>query len=179
MKGTLLNIIMLFIAIGLVYFVVKRKKLSFKHDIGLNLPKLKVAFFWFVLFVLLLTLDNYLYKFNTSEVVESWIGKYSIFEIIIRVLGIVILAPIAEELLFRGLLYARIKKTKLKVIGAIIIPAVLFAAIHIQYSEFLTIGIIFIDGVFYGLARHYSKSVVLAILLHALANLGAILERLL
>lgn len=78
---------------------------------------------------------------------------------LIRGIGIVILAPISEELMFRGLLFWRIKNSKLKTIGAIIIPAILFSAIHIQYSELLTLGIIFIDGLFYGLARHFSKSV--------------------
>jgi hypothetical protein len=178
MKETILNIVVPFISIGLVYFISKRKKLSFKEDIGLVIPRVKETILWGLAFVLLLMLDDYLYKLNVSETIESWVGKYSTIEMVIRALGIVVLAPIAEELLFRGLLYARIKNTKLKIVGAVIIPALIFAFVHIQYSELLTIGIIFIDGVFYGLARHYSKSVVLAILLHAFANLGAILERL-
>jgi len=177
MNGTLLNILMAILAVGLVIFITKKKKLSYKNDIGLILPKWKEVVFWTSLFVLLIFIEDYMYQqFSTSKT-DSWIGKYSVYEMVFRSLGIVIIAPIAEELMFRGLLYARIKKSPLKIVGAIIIPALFFSMIHIQYSDILTLSIIFIDGLFYGLARHYSKSVIFAIFLHSLANFGAILER--
>lgn len=49
--------------------------------------------------------------------------------------------------------------------------------IHIQFAGVLTFAFIFADGVFYGLARHFSKSVVLSIILHGISNLGEVLER--
>ncbi|MEQ8424920.1 MAG: CPBP family intramembrane glutamic endopeptidase, partial [Cyclobacteriaceae bacterium] len=66
-----------------------------------------------------------------------------------------------------------------KSVGAIVIPALGFSLIHIQYSEVSTLTFIFIDGLYFGLARYYSKSVILAILLHAIGNTGALLERVL
>lgn len=178
MNGTTLNFVMAALSIVLIIFVSKRKKLSLKDDLGLKVPKLHIILIWLILFVALIYLDSYLYSLFSDSEIDSWKDKYSLSEKIIRGFAIVILAPVAEELIFRGILYWRIRQTPLKNIGAIVIPAILFSLIHVQYSDLIALGIIFIDGLFYGLARHYSKSVLLAILLHSLANLGAILERL-
>ena len=179
MDGTILNITMTILSIGLLVFVAKKKKLSCKDDLGLVLPNWKNLIIWITLFLLLIALEDYVYSQFSDSITESWKEKYTTPQMLLRGIGIVILAPISEELMFRGLLFWRIKNSRLKISGAVIIPAILFSVIHIQYSELLTLGIIFIDGLFYGLARHFSKSVVLAIILHSLSNLGAVLERIL
>jgi len=179
MNGPLLNFGAPILGIGLVYFITKWKKISFKNDIGLIFPKWKDLIFWIVLFVLLIGLEEFLSKQFSDDVTQSWKEKYTILQMVLRGIAIIILAPISEELIFRGLLYWRIKNTRFKYIGAIVIPAILFSAIHIQYAKLLTFGIIFIDGLFYGLARHFSKSVILTIILHSLGNLFAVLERIL
>jgi len=177
MNGTLLNIGIPILGIGLVYFISKRKNISFKNDIGLIFPKWKDLLFWAILFFVLIVIEEFALKQFGEQTTNSWIDKYSIGEMILRSIGIVILAPISEELIFRGLLYAKIKKTSLKYVGAIVIPAIIFSLIHIQYAENLTFVIIFIDGLFLGLARHFSKSVILTIILHSLANIVAIVEK--
>jgi membrane protease YdiL (CAAX protease family) len=179
MNEAVLNIVMLILSIGLIIFVARKKKLSYKNDIGLIFPNWKNLIFWITAFVILIALEEFIYEQFIDTITVPWKEKYSTSQMILRGIGIVLLAPITEELIFRGLLFWRIKNTKLKTVGAIIIPAILFSAIHIQYSELLTLGIILIDGIFYGLARHYSKSVILAIILHSLSNLGAVLERVL
>jgi len=170
---------MTILSIGLIIFIAKKKRLSYKYDLGLVLPNWKNLIFWIALFLLLIAIEDFAFNQFSDSITESWKEKYTVPQMLLRGIGIVILAPISEELMFRGLLFWRIKNSRLKTIGAIIIPAILFLAIHIQYSELLTLGIIFIDGLFYGLARHVSKSVVLAIILHSLSNLGAVLERIL
>lgn len=177
MNGTLLNFGLPILGIALVYFVSKKRNLSFKNDIGLVFPKWKDLLFWAALFTILILIEEFASQQFGNEATNSWIGKYSIGEMVFRAIGIVILAPIAEELVLRGLLYARIKKTSLKYVGAIVIPAIVFSIAHIQYTENLTFVIIFIDGLFLGLARHFSKSVILTIILHSLANIGAIIEK--
>lgn len=177
MNGTLLNFGLPILGIALVYFVSKKKKLSFRNDIGLVFPKWKEVLLWAVLFAILILIEEFVSKQFGNETINSWVGKYSIGEMVLRTIGIVILAPIAEELVLRGLLYARIEKTSLKYVGAIIIPAIIFSLAHIQYAENLTFVIIFIDGLFLGLARYSSKSVILTIILHSLANIGAVVEK--
>ncbi len=178
MNGVLLHFGLPILGIGLVFLVAKRKQFSFKHDIGFVFPKWKDLRFWAILFLALIFAEEFAYQHFGNEPTNSWIGKYSIDEMILRSIGIVILAPISEELILRGLLYAQIKRTALKYVGAIVIPAIIFSLIHIQYSDYVTFIIIFIDGLFLGLARHYSKSVILTIILHSLANFGAIIEKL-
>ena len=170
---------MTILSIGLIIFVAKKKRLSYKYDLGLVLPNWKNLIFWIALFLLLIAIEDFFFNQFSDSITESWKEKYTTPQMLLRGIGIVILAPISEELMFRGLLFWRIKNSRLKTIGSILIPAILFSAIHIQYSELLTLGIIFIDGLFYGLARHFSKSVILAIILHSLSNLGAVIERLL
>lgn len=178
MNGLALNISMMMLSIGLVAFATKRNNLSTSKDLGLVFPKVKDLLFWATLFIVLIFIEDYASSLQGDEKVDSWLDKYTALQIVIRVLGIVVLAPISEELIFRGLLFWKIKTTQLGTIGAIVLPAILFSLIHIQYAGSLTFLIIFIDGLFYGFARHHSGSVILAIILHALSNLGAVLERL-
>ncbi|MCB0496061.1 MAG: CPBP family intramembrane metalloprotease [Cyclobacteriaceae bacterium] len=165
-------------ALLLVVFFVRRKRLSFRTDIGIKLPRLEQAIYWSILFFILIQIEEYTFYANEAKNSEPWALKYTHFEILFRAIAIVILAPLSEELLFRGLFYSRLLKTKLRTVGAILIPAIVFTAIHVQYSEILILMAIFIDGIFYGLARHYSKSVVLTFFLHASANLMAIFHQL-
>ncbi|MEQ8238878.1 MAG: CPBP family intramembrane glutamic endopeptidase [Cyclobacteriaceae bacterium] len=179
MNSTGLNLAMMTLSIGIVVLVSRKKKLSLKRDLGIVIPNWRVVLLWVSLFIFLIAIEDYLFSQFSDSAVESWKEKYTPLEMLLRGIGIVVLAPIAEELMFRGLLFWRIKNSPLSTYGAILIPAFLFTAIHIQYSELLTLAVIFIDGLFYGLARHFSKSVVLAIVLHSLSNLGAVLERIL
>ncbi|HEU5303211.1 MAG TPA: CPBP family intramembrane glutamic endopeptidase, partial [Gemmatimonadales bacterium] len=68
--------------------------------------------------------------------------------------------------------------TRLGPAGAILIPAAIFALVHVQYSmpEKMLIAV---DGVFFGLARYRTGSVLMPILLHSLGNAYAVAQRLL
>jgi membrane protease YdiL (CAAX protease family) len=43
-------------------------------------------------------------------------------------------APIAEELVFRGMLYHVIARTSMGHIGAILVPAVMFTVFHLEHG---------------------------------------------
>jgi tetratricopeptide (TPR) repeat protein len=79
---------------------------------------------------------------------------------------VVIIAPIAEEILFRGLIYGALEK-RFKVSGAIVISSAVFAAAHLQVAYLLPI---FCLGVVLGWARWKTGSLGLPILLHILNN---------
>jgi membrane protease YdiL (CAAX protease family) len=100
---------------------------------------------------------------------------------IIRILGAVILAPIAEELVFRGLLLSKLNK-KLNIHLAVLIQAIGFVLSHsFAYENTLesNVGIcqVFVDACFYGYARHYTKSIYTPMAMHIGGNLMATLER--
>jgi membrane protease YdiL (CAAX protease family) len=77
---------------------------------------------------------------------------------------VVILAPILEELLFRGLIFNKIYGSNTT---KIIISSVVFAGIHFQFQVFiplLTLGLII------GYLRYKTNSIFPAIIFHALNN---------
>jgi hypothetical protein len=96
---------------------------------------------------------------------------------LIRAFTIVLIAPLAEEVAFRGTMYGNLMKRGLHPALAILLPAIAFAAVHIQYFG---PGLVFIlvDGIIFGLARHHTKSLFVPVLLHTLGNAYAVAERL-
>jgi uncharacterized protein len=87
-------------------------------------------------------------------------------------LATVVVAPIAEELLFRGFLHRGWAPSWLGVSGTIVLTSALWAALHQQYHWF-GILCIFLMGLIFGWARQRSGSTTLTIMLHALNNLFA------
>jgi membrane protease YdiL (CAAX protease family) len=49
-------------------------------------------------------------------------------ERLLRVLGIVLVAPVAEELIFRGALFTQLERTRLRAGGAVAVTAIALAA---------------------------------------------------
>jgi membrane protease YdiL (CAAX protease family) len=84
--------------------------------------------------------------------------------------SLIIAAPVAEEMVFRGFLYRGWADGRRGVIPAILVISALFALIHTQY-DWLGIFFVFCSGLLYGWARWQSGSTLLAILLHAVNNL--------
>jgi membrane protease YdiL (CAAX protease family) len=84
----------------------------------------------------------------------------------------VVLAPVTEELLFRGFLHRGWAASWLGVSGTIVLTSVLWAALHQQYN-WLGILCIFLMGLIFGWVRQRSGSTTLTIVLHAVNNLVA------
>lgn len=80
---------------------------------------------------------------------------------------VVILGPVAEEVLFRGVLLSW-ARSWMKDATAIVATALLFALIHPQYG--LGMGTIFVYGLIFAWARIKSGDLVVPILLHVLMN---------
>lgn len=84
-------------------------------------------------------------------------------------LNICILAPVFEELVFRGFLYKRFASTKLSVIGAALLTSALFAVVHGQYS--LTgVAMVFVLGLYFMWIRIKYNSTTQAMVAHATSN---------
>ena len=89
--------------------------------------------------------------------------------------ALVIAAPVAEEIMFRGFLFRGWVTSERSAIPVILIISALFAAIHIQYDWFGILQVFFI-GLLFGLVRWRSGSTTLSILIHVLANFWATVE---
>lgn len=75
-------------------------------------------------------------------------------------------APVAEELVFRGVLYPYLRRW-MPAVGAVLLSALLFAAVHVIP---VLIPPLFVTGVALGLLRERYGSVIPCMLLHALLN---------
>jgi membrane protease YdiL (CAAX protease family) len=87
-------------------------------------------------------------------------------------LSVVVVAPVTEELFFRGFLHRGWAPSWLGVAGTIILTSVLWAALHQQYNA-LGILFIFLMGLIFGWMRQSSRSTTLPIVLHMFNNLFA------
>jgi membrane protease YdiL (CAAX protease family) len=87
-------------------------------------------------------------------------------------IGAAIGAPIAEELLFRGLLFGVLRDSRLGLTGTMIVTAALWATLHMQYSLY-GLAAIFLIGLYLGWLRERTGSLIPPIFCHALYN-GAI-----
>jgi membrane protease YdiL (CAAX protease family) len=85
-------------------------------------------------------------------------------------LEVVVVAPLSEELFFRGFLHRGWAASRLGVVGTVFLTAVLWALLHQQYN-WLGIAVIFCMGLTLGWLRQRTGSLVLTMVLHALNNL--------
>lgn len=92
-------------------------------------------------------------------------------DILMMILALAVLAPLVEELLFRGFLY-RILRSRYSSLPSIIITSILFSAVHFSLAMVVPI---FIMGVLMAWARERSGSMAPSLLLHSINNLVAVL----
>ncbi|HXU75872.1 MAG TPA: HAD-IA family hydrolase [Methylomirabilota bacterium] len=90
-------------------------------------------------------------------------------------LAVVVAAPVYEEAIFRGFMFKGLLHSRLGAVGAVLVTAGTWAAIHLQYDAYAR-GTIFVVGLVLGLARLRTNSVYTGLFLHALMNLLGTLE---
>ncbi|MCM1984962.1 CPBP family intramembrane glutamic endopeptidase [Lyngbya confervoides] len=89
-------------------------------------------------------------------------------------LAVVGMAPLFEEVLFRGFMFKGIEQSRFGAPGAIALTSFCWAIVHVQYSTFF-MAALFLLGLFLGYARHQTKSVWVPISIHAFNNLLAMI----
>ena len=93
-------------------------------------------------------------------------GVYLNIDKAIAFVALVVLAPIAEELIFRGYLYGKLR-TRLSAIPAIILVSVLFGLMHGQWNVGIVVGVM---SVFLCVARELTGTIYAGILMHMIRN---------
>jgi membrane protease YdiL (CAAX protease family) len=88
---------------------------------------------------------------------------------------VAIVAPITEEIVFRGFLFRGLSTSFLGVSGTLIVTSVVWAGMHVQYDWYI-LGQIVAIGLVLGWLRWASGSTLLTIVLHMLTNLAACIQ---
>jgi membrane protease YdiL (CAAX protease family) len=180
LKSALIRIIpFVFILLGL-FIANKRKKVTVE-DLGLQKPtSAKQYFSWIIGFLVLAVLIEFcLYQQGILEI-DKW--NHTLYPSILLIFGAVFLAPISEELIFRGLILTKLTQRKVNIHLAILMQACFFVLLHnFTYQNTLSsnIGIAqsLMDACLFGYARQYTKSISTPITMHITGNCIATLER--
>lgn len=178
-NGLLLSVICILQTPVLVALVVlvAWMRLPVREYLGLKALRWKEVFIWTAFLTVLLGMQDGLALLMGKPVVPPFmVQAYSTAGFLpLLVVALVVAAPLAEETLFRGLLFKGIAASRTGVVGAVLISSAVWAAIHFQYDLY-GVGWIFVEGVFLGIVRWRTGSVTLTMLLHAIGNAIATIE---
>ena len=155
----------------LILFILWRMKLrniSFDSLGSLRLKRNDLFLGTLFLFLFVVLEEIYMWLLGI-EMPKGFIDFMLSEPLILGLISVIIIAPIAEEFIFRGFLYSQLKITKLGPWGAVTISSLLWTIIHFQYEPLILI-ILFIFGIFLGYIRMAYNSLSLPIALHAINN---------
>lgn len=157
--------------LGLIAIVIKlRKGWSYRGYLNLTLPKWSALLIWNSLLVVLLLVQTQIANAfeKKSDFMENLSASgYGNFLLLFT--AVVIMAPLFEEVFFRGFMYKGLENSWLGTFGTVFITSFVWAIIHVQYDLFF-MGVIFSTGLLLGYARQVTKSLWIPISMHALNN---------
>jgi hypothetical protein len=90
-------------------------------------------------------------------------------------LAMVIVAPLSEEVFFRGFLFKGIEYSRFGAVGAVIFTSLAWAIMHLQYDMYGIFALL-LGGLLLGYARLKSRSLYVPIAMHTLQNIVATVE---
>ena len=161
------------LCIGLICALIKmRPTMTIKGYLDLYWPTGRSLLIWNLLLVaFLIVADRITEALNqTDDFIET---AYQTAQIpVLLFLAVVIVAPVFEELLFRGFMFKGIEASRLGAGGAILITSGVWAVIHLQYNLYF-MAVIFGLGLLLGAARVQTRSTYVPIAMHGLNNLIA------
>lgn len=94
----------------------------------------------------------------------------SIASMILSFITVCLLAPVIEELVYRGVLFSLLNKLRFNDTLLILVSTLLFTAVHSHYDT-ADLTFVFVVGVLLGYARFKTKGVLVPIAIHFTANL--------
>lgn len=162
------------VTIGVPYLIWKRQ--TTLEELGLtrlvSWADIGLAFIGFLVYGLLTTVTLMIVTsvftgFPADQVQDTGFSAFGTrLDNLLAFVTLVILAPVAEEVLFRGYLYGKLKKY-IPAIVAAVVTSVLFGAVHMQWN----VGIdVFVLGLVLCGLRSLTGSIWAGILVHMLKN---------
>jgi uncharacterized protein len=162
--------------IGLVTLLIWGRGCRIREYLALNVPDARSGFISAAgLGLVLVATDLTSYFLGRPLVPKVMVDFYRTSWLPLLVFAVVVLAPLGEETLFRGFLYKGIESSRAGPVMAIVVSTLIFALIHLQYDWYGVLGVAAI-GLYLGIVRYGSSSLLLTMLLHAIANLVATAE---
>jgi membrane protease YdiL (CAAX protease family) len=140
-----------------------------KLDLGLSAPAMNRAEPWVLLFILWSTAEWAITVFVPIEADPDWLTWMEQLSLGEELIILVLLAPVSEELFFRGAMFAALLR-RWGIWTAALMPSLTWGLSHVQY-EWWTVASITGSGVLLAMVRWKSGSLYLPMGLHATWNL--------
>ena len=179
--GTAFSVATLVSGVGSVLLLLAVIKLKRGSVIGeylaLTRPRPSALLMWLGILTVFIALSDALTYVLGRPVVPEFMAEIGATTrpIWLMWLAVVVVAPIAEEVFFRGFLFKGLSSGPIGPIGAIVATAILWALMHPQYDVY-GIVTIFFQGLLQGAARMKTRSLAVPVAMHVEANLVAALE---
>ena len=164
--------------VALVAGIIKLKKGAKLRDyLALNAVPAKTLAKWIALTLAIIALSDFItYSLGRSIVPEFMLDAYaSAHPAWLFWVALVVGAPLFEETFFRGFLFRGLQASVLGVTGTVIVTALLWTIIHVQY-DFYWLAHILVAGLLLGAARVATRSLYVPVAMHATMNLVATVE---
>jgi len=164
--------------IGLIVLFAKgRKQITVKEYLCLHNPGWKEICKWsLAVLVFIGCFDTLTFLIRRPVVPEFMTSAYTTaYFAPLLWLAFIIVAPLSEELFFRGFLFKGIESSRLGAVGAVIITSLAWSILHIQYDIYSML-VLFAGGLLLAVSRVRSNSVYPPIAMHILQNLIATVE---
>lgn len=148
------------------------KTQSFRYTLGFVSVPLKALGFWAGIWFLYMVASFFVDKLvhvPVDDFMHLMNGSKHLGLAVVTVL----LAPIMEEMVFRGYLFKALRRTWLGFSGTLLITSLLFVLIHIGQYNAIVLGQLFVFALILGFAREKTGSIYTPWLLHMLNNLVA------
>ncbi|KIL71934.1 CPBP family intramembrane metalloprotease [Bacillus badius] len=173
-SGTLMGLTIAVVLILGVYFIALRpKKLSWS-EVGIRAfskSDWKVIFILTIVLMVGATIVMVLTSFigNTYEnsKTEALQENATLFNVLIAFIVAAIISPIYEEIFYRGFLY-RWLRTRISIVGAILLSSLIFTVIHIPTYNVMPVN--FLSGIIFALAYERTGSIWPSVIIHGLTN---------
>lgn len=171
----ILTLVSFVLTILIVWIFSVRKYRSDYRLLGLRIDKSPTQIPAIILAVTAVFIVENLYALILFTVTKMEAPQQEIFDIFgnnlaMAIFVVAILAPVSEELFFRGFVYSALRN-KLGVTKAVMLSAAIFSFFHLIPLLFIPLMVI---GVALALLYEYKKSLVTPIIMHAFNNLTAV-----
>ena len=163
-----------------LYFSHRRSGQAYRSYLALQPVPVTAVAFWTsltILFVVLFQAATYFIEFQSASGIYSQILRTA-DNLALFVVALVVIPALFEEILFRGFMFRGLQRSRLGNTGTILVTSFCWSVIHLQYSLDLIV-VLFLLGVFFGIARLRSGSTLVTIVMHGTFNLVSVIGLLL
>ena len=165
------------LTILILYLVFKLRKKQVKQEWKLNQFNIKSVVISSVIafsFSFIFALVTYNISIENSQMISKSVGYYNeivpAFGFVMMILNLLVLAPTAEEIALRGIVYTRVEKTSNAII-AIAVSSILFGLMHFTAGGMVLVVGATLMALVFGYIFHKFNSLWVCIIAHAVANL--------